>query len=202
MTTNAPYLVDRAGRRFRLVEPVTVVGRSRSCDVYVPDRRTSRRHAEVRWEGECSTLKDLGSTNGTFLNGQRIVGPEMVRDGDEIGIGSAVFTFRDPEATIRETEFPLLVVNPSTGAIWVNRKPVSLSPKERALFDLLYRNAGQVCSRELIAESIWPEYQSEVYGYQIESLVKRLRERLEPDPRNPMLIVTERGRGYRLVATL
>lgn len=200
MTTNAPYLVDRAGRRFPLVEPVTILGRSRSCDVYVPDRRTSRRHAEVRWDGEYSTLRDLGSTNGTFLNGQHIVGPEMVRDGDEIGIASAVFTFRDPEATMRETEFPLLVVNPSTGAIWVNRKPVSLSPKERALFDLLYHNAGHVCSRGLIAESVWPEYQSEVYGYQIESLVKRLRERLEPDPRNPVLIVTERGQGYKMLA--
>jgi pSer/pThr/pTyr-binding forkhead associated (FHA) protein len=201
VTENTPYLVDSAGRRFPLAGRATTLGRSRGCDVYIPDRRTSRRHAEVRWDGECSTLQDLGSTNGTCLNGWQIVGSEMLRDGDEIGIGSAVFTFRDPEATIRETEFPLLVVNRSTGAIWVNRNPVSLSPKEQALFDLLYQNAGQVCSRPQIAESVWPEYQTEVYGYQIESLVKRLREKLEPDPRQPVLIVTERRRGYRLVTT-
>ncbi len=198
---DAPYLVDSAGRRFPLSDPVATLGRSRSCEIYIPDRRTSRRHAEMRWDGEYTTLRDLNSTNGTFLNGRRIDGPETLRDGDEIGIGSAIFTFHDPEATIRETEFPLLVVNPSSGAIWVNRNPVSLSPKEQALFDLLYRNAGRVCSRQQIAESVWPEYQAEVHGYQIESLVKRLREKLEPNPRNPVLILTERGRGYRLIAT-
>jgi pSer/pThr/pTyr-binding forkhead associated (FHA) protein len=204
---DAPYLVDIAGRRFALSDGVATLGRSQSCDIYIPDRRTSRRHAEMRWDGECTTLRDLGSTNGTFLNGRRIDGPETLRDGDEIGIGSAVFTFHDPEATIRETEFPMLVVDEGGeqdglgGTIWVNRNPISLSPKEQALFDLLYRNAGRVCSRQQIAESVWPEYQAEVHGYQIESLVKRLREKLEPDPRNPVLILTARGRGYRLVTT-
>ncbi|RLC73381.1 MAG: transcriptional regulator, partial [Chloroflexi bacterium] len=55
------------------------------------------------------------------------------------------------------------------------------------------------CSKQEIAAAVWPEYQAEVYDYQIESLVKRLREKLEPDPRHPALIITARGWGYKLV---
>jgi DNA-binding response OmpR family regulator len=195
---NVPYLVGDAGRRFALAGPVTTLGRSNSCDVFIPDRRVSRRHAEIHWDGEFSTLRDLDSANGTFLNDCRITTSETLRDGDEIAVGSATFIFHDPEATIRVSEFPLLVVDEDSGEIWVDRNLVSFSPKEQALFDLLRRNADRVCSKEEIAAAAWPEYQSEVYDYQIESLVKRLREKLEPDPRNPVMIITVRGRGYKL----
>ena len=199
MTENAPYLEDAAGQRFPLTGQVTALGRSHNCEIFIPDRRASRRHAEIRWDGETSTLCDLDSTNGTFLNGRRMTTPQTLRDGDLIAIGSATFTFHDPEATLRVAEFPLLVVDEATGEVWVNRHLISLSPKEQALFDLLYHNAGRLCSKQEIAEAIWPEYQAEVYDYQIESLVKRLREKLEPDPRQPVLLVTVRERGYKLV---
>ncbi len=199
-TENVPCLMDSAGRRFPLTGQVIILGRSSNCDVYVPDKRASRRHAEVGWDGETCTLRDLGSANATFLNGHRITTPQMLHDGDEIAIASAIFTFRDPEATLRVAEFPLLVVNETLGEIWVNRNLVLLSPKEQTIFDLLYRNAGRVCSKQQIAAAVWPEYQAEVYDYQIESLVKRLREKLEPDPRHPILILTARGRGYKLTA--
>lgn len=199
MTENAPYLEDVAGQRFPLTGRVTALGRSPNCGIFIPDRRASRRHAEIRWDGETSTLCDLGSTNGTFLNGRRITTPQTLHNGDEIAIGSATFTFHDPEATLHVAEFPLLVVDETTGEVWVNRHLISLSPKEQALFDLLYHNAGRLCSKQEIAEAVWPEYQAEVYDYQIESLVKRLREKLEPDPRRPVLLVTVRERGYKLV---
>jgi len=201
MTENVPCLMDSAGRRFPLTSQVAILGRSTNCDVYIPDKRASRRHAEVCWDGETCTLRDLGSANGTFLNGRRITTPQTLHAGDKITIASAVFTFRDPEATIRVAEFPLLIVDEATGEIWVNRNLVLLSPKEQALFDLLYRNVGHVCSKQEIATAVWPEYQAEVYDYQIESLVKRLRKKLEPDPRHPVLIVTMRGRGYKLAVT-
>jgi len=200
MTDDAPYLMDAARRRFPLAGPLTTLGRSPQCDVFIPDRRASRRHAEIAWDGEACILRDLASANGTFLNGRRITAPETLRDGDEIAVAGAVFTFRDPQATLRAAEFPLLVVDPTSGEVWVNRNPISLSVKEQVLFDLLYRNAGRVCSKQEIAEAVWPEYRAEVYDYQIEALVKRLREKLEPDPRNPVLILTVRGRGYKLVA--
>jgi DNA-binding response OmpR family regulator len=200
VTENAPYLVDRAGRRFPLAGPVTALGRSPNCQVFIPDRRASRHHAEIGWDGETCTLRDLDSANGVLLNSRRITAPQELRDGDEITIASAVLTFRDPEATLRVTELPPLVVDKASGEVWVNRNPVSFSPKEQSLFDLLYRNAGRVCSKQEIAEVVWPEYQAEVYDYQIERLVKRLREKLEPDPHNPVLLLTVRGRGYKLIA--
>src|SRR3972149_719075 len=198
MTGNTPYLADRADRQFPLIEPVATLGRSSDCQVFIPDQRASRRHAEIRRAGETCTLVDLNSANGVFLNDRRITTPEILQDGDEITIASAVFTFHDPEATIRAIEFPLLVVDKASGEIWVNRNLIALSPKEQALFDLLYRNADRACSKQEITEAVWPEYRADVFDYQIERLVKRLREKLEPDPRHPALIVTVRGRGYRL----
>jgi DNA-binding response OmpR family regulator len=199
VTEDVPYLVDRAGRRFSLAGPVTTVGRSQDCDVFVPDRRASRRHAEIAWDGETCLLRDLESANGTFLNGRPIAG-ETLRDGDEIGVAGALFTFHDPDATLRDTDFPLLVVDDESGDVWVNRRPVSLSPKERLLFDLLRRSGGRPCSKREIGAAVWPEYKADAQGYQVESLVKRLREKLEPNPRNPVMLVTVRGRGYRLLA--
>jgi len=198
VTAGTPYLIDAAGRRFTLAGPVTTLGRSPQCDVFVPDRRASRRHAEVRWDGEQGTLHDLASDNGTHLNGCRITAPAELCDGDEIAIASAVFTFRDPEATMRCAERPALEVNAITGEVRVNRNLVALSPKEMALFQHLHARVGCACSKEDIATSVWPEYQTEVAGYQVESLIKRLREKLEPDPRHPVLILTARGQGYKL----
>ena len=198
MTDNAPYLTDGAGRQFSLTEQAIVLGRSEKCSVYIADPRVSRHHAEIRWDGEAVTLSDLGSANGTLLNGRRISAQETLRDGDEIAVASAVFTFHDPESTLRAANFPLLVTDAQSGEIWVNRKSVSLSPKEQALFDLLYQNAGAPVSKQQIAEVVWPEYEAQVYDYQIESLVKRLREKIEPDPGRPVLILTAHGRGYKL----
>lgn len=176
-----------------------VIGRSPDCDVCIPDRRISRRHARVHWDGASFTLHDLDSANGTYLNGQRITIPEALRDGDQIEILGAFFTFWDPEATIRVHAIPLLAVDQPTGEIRVDRNLVLLSAKEQALFDFLYGSGGRVCSKQEIAEAVWPEYQAQVYDYQTESLVKRLREKLEPDPRKPVLLITVRGRGYRLL---
>ena len=198
MNEHAPYLTDAASRQFSLAEQVLWLGRSDKCSVYIADPRASRRHAEIRWDGETSTLSDLGSANGTFLNGRRITGTETLRDGDEITVASAVYIFHDPESTLRASKLPLLVVDAKSGEIWVNRKSVALSQKERTLFDLLYHHIDTPVGKQQIAQAVWPEYQAAVYDYQIESLVKRLREKLEPDSHTPVLILTLPGRGYKL----
>ncbi len=81
----------------------------------------------------------------------------------------------------------------------LDRKPITLSPKEFNLLALLYERRGQVCSKDEIGEAVWPEYNADVYDYQIENLVRRLREKLEPDPGEPLLLVTVRGMGYKLM---
>ena len=63
----------------------------------------SRLHARVRIEKDVATLEDLGSKNGTLLNGTRVEAATALADGDEIRLGTVVLTFRSAPAT-DETE--------------------------------------------------------------------------------------------------
>jgi pSer/pThr/pTyr-binding forkhead associated (FHA) protein len=80
------------GRREEITEPRVVLGRSRSCDIRLPDVNVSRRHAEVRQEGATYWIIDLDSMNGTVVNG-RPVERERLRDGDTITLGSTDIVF-------------------------------------------------------------------------------------------------------------
>jgi hypothetical protein len=79
-------------REHRLEGPATVIGRSSECDIVVGDPNVSRRHAEVRRLGRGFSLVDLGSTNGTEVNGQRITETSLM-NGDVIGVGTTRITF-------------------------------------------------------------------------------------------------------------
>ena len=70
-----------------------VMGRSRDCDVVLDDANVSRRHAEVRPSGGSWIVNDLGSTNGIKINGRRVDGPQSLRDGDVIELGTSRVTF-------------------------------------------------------------------------------------------------------------
>ena len=67
------------------------IGRDQECDLYIPDMTVSRLHARLVREAEGWSLTDLGSTNGTRLNGWRVRTAVPVRAGDQILFGSAVF---------------------------------------------------------------------------------------------------------------
>ena len=78
----------------KLVGPGGVtLGRSRSCDVVLEDPNVSRQHAELRPRGGSWVLTDLGSTNGSRLNGHPVERSEVVRPGDEIELGATVLRF-------------------------------------------------------------------------------------------------------------
>src|SRR3954454_10514764 len=64
-----------------------VIGRE-GCDVVLADPEVSRRHAALRMTDEGPAVEDLGSTNGTFVNGQRISGVFVLSDGDVVAFGS------------------------------------------------------------------------------------------------------------------
>ena len=70
-----------------------VLGRSRDCDVVLDDANVSRRHAEVRPSGGSWIVNDLGSTNGIKVNGRRADGPQSIRSGDVIELGTSRVTF-------------------------------------------------------------------------------------------------------------
>jgi len=97
--TEEPVPVEREvvaltidGRVHPVTSRVVVIGRSRECDVQLADTNVSRRHAELRQDGATYWLVDLGSTNGTELNGRRVE-REKLTDGDAITIGSTELIF-------------------------------------------------------------------------------------------------------------
>ena len=80
------------GRTLPLSRPRTVIGRSRECEIRVDDANVSRQHCEVVEEAGGWSVVDLGSTNGTELNGRRIDRAGL-SDGDRITVGGTDLVF-------------------------------------------------------------------------------------------------------------
>jgi pSer/pThr/pTyr-binding forkhead associated (FHA) protein len=80
------------GRRYALGEKPVVIGRMSDCEVVLADPRASRRHAEIQPVGHGFVISDLGSMNGTMVNGTPIR-EHPLSDGDEIRLGSTVLHF-------------------------------------------------------------------------------------------------------------
>jgi len=194
-----PYLEDPTGREHLLTGESVTIGRAAGNDIVITSKRVSREHARIRRDGWRRILEDLDSTNGTFLNNERIVTGCELRDRDRIKIGDVMFTFHDPDITYSDSVFPNLEIDTSAGVVRVNRQIVELSPKEFILLAYLRERANEVCSKDEIAQTVWPEYESDVYDYQIENLVRRLRAKIETEPSDPQLLLTMRGLGYKLV---
>lgn len=85
-------LVTTDGRRIPVADRPVVIGRLSTCDIALGDPQVSRRHAEVRRDSEGFSVSDLGSTNGTVVNGAP-VRERRLADGDELRIGSASIRF-------------------------------------------------------------------------------------------------------------
>jgi hypothetical protein len=81
------------GKRLVVGPTGATLGRSRQSDVVLDDPNVSREHAEIRPRGGSWVLNDLGSTNGSCVNGRRIDGPEVLKPGDEIELGTSALTF-------------------------------------------------------------------------------------------------------------
>lgn len=198
--TLGPYLTDPNGQEHPLPMNGATIGRAAECDIVIASKNVSREHARLRREGRRWFVEDMGSTNGTYLNDARVIRATDIRDGDALTFGDVIFTFHDPDSTVRETPIPDLEVDSAAGVVRVNRRVVALSPKEFALLVYLYERRNQVCSKDEIGRAVWPEYEaSGIFDYQIENLVRRLRTRIEADPANPQLLFTVRGLGYKLI---
>lgn len=78
-------------RSFSLPRDMTVIGRREDCDLRIPVSEVSRKHCRVLKEGDEIRVEDLGSSNGTYHNGQRIMGSVAVQAGDSIEVGPVVF---------------------------------------------------------------------------------------------------------------
>jgi pSer/pThr/pTyr-binding forkhead associated (FHA) protein len=82
-----------AGRRVELVAPLTV-GRAADADLVLADELVSRRHVRVSQRGAGAVVEDLGSRNGTFVNGNQIHGPTRLVPGDQLQLGVTLVELR------------------------------------------------------------------------------------------------------------
>jgi pSer/pThr/pTyr-binding forkhead associated (FHA) protein len=82
-----------AGRRVALSSPVTV-GRGGDADLVLADELVSRRHARVSRSGAAAVVEDLGSRNGTFVNGNEVHGPTRLAPGDQLQLGVTLVELR------------------------------------------------------------------------------------------------------------
>ena len=87
-------LLGRKTMRVYDIDQETIsIGRDEGTDIVIDNTSVSRKHAEIRKEGFRWVVEDLGSSNGTFLHGQKIESPQAVTAGDEIGFGKFMLVF-------------------------------------------------------------------------------------------------------------
>jgi hypothetical protein len=92
-TVTHALVVDGPGARHELSHGRNVIGRGTEADIRLPDTGVSRKHVDVVLESGVATAEDLGSTNGTLVNGRRIT-RQPLADGDVIRIGHSVLVYR------------------------------------------------------------------------------------------------------------
>jgi hypothetical protein len=126
-------VLEIAGKRYPLAKSRTVIGRGTEADITVDDSGISRRHVEVLWDGTRAQANDLGSTNGSKLNGQRLTSAALEADS-VISIGQTSITLRLlPQAAGHSDSNATIAVNtvvppaaplapPAPGGFWGPRE--------------------------------------------------------------------------------
>ena len=100
------------GKTFPLVGDVLTIGREASNPIPINDAEISRKHSQLVLQGGKYVLTDLGSTNGTFVNGQRLTGQHVLQPGEVISLGEQInllfelVTVIDPNATMLSSQPP------------------------------------------------------------------------------------------------
>ena len=206
-----PVLIARegqlTGQRWIIENDEFLIGRGGECDIVLPERQVSRHHVRITpGEKNGYVLHDLGSKNGTHINGKRITGSVPLSDGDTIQVAlSVTLMFVGTEATLPLTwEAPkpekLLTLDEEIRTVIAHGKELDppLSLAQFRLLKLLFDADGSVVDRDAIINVVWPDTEGIGVSEQaIDALMRRLRDRLgELDEYN--FIVTVRGHGFRL----
>ncbi len=209
----SPSLIGSTGQIYELTAAITGLGRAFDNQIVVNSNRISRYHAQINFSQGYYWLRDLGSKNGSRVNGQLIQSDYKLSPGDRILLGDAEFTFEAPGLTETETAsyFPPVPAGRNSAlqldlaAMEVRLSGQILIPPlsllEWKLLVLLYQNQGKVCSRDLIIETVYQPLTPEntPFDSAIETLVSRLRKALRmTDPARPPYIRVIRGVGYKL----
>ena len=119
-------ILEGAGRSFPIDRASTVIGRQAGSGITLPDTQASRQHARIDVRSGQLTVTDLGSANGTRVNGAPINAPTTLRDGDQLQIGTSLFRVEMLGGTVAEAAnagatvssgLPLIAARPPFGAL-------------------------------------------------------------------------------------
>ena len=210
-TPENPYLIAQAGpdqgERWVLQHDRLLIGRGAECDVVIPDRQISRQHARLVRTPQGIVVEDLGSKNGTHVNGSRIVSPTLLQDGDIIQVAFSqelMYVAYDATLPLEGPDFGRfgrLRMDSRSHRVWLRGMELSppLSAPQYRLLEALYRQPSRVVPREEVVGQVWPDVAGDGVSEQaIDALVRRLRDRLAEVDAGYQYVVTVRGHGFRL----
>jgi len=190
-----------------------LLGRDDACHVVIQNRQVSRYHARLVNLPEGVQLEDLGSKNGTHVNGQEVLEPILLQDGDVIQIAYAQqFIYLSSDSTL-PLELPpgetsdnlsvprLLRLDKRARRVWIGNDELlpPLSVSQYQLLEILCDNPGRVVSRSELVQAVWGQEDAVGISEQaLDALVRRLRDRLAAINSTHQFLITVRGHGLRL----
>ena len=151
-------------------------------ELRIADPRVSQRHAQVTFDGGDYFVTDLDSTNGTWVNDDRLAqhAPRRLRNRDliKLAAGVVILRFEDLNAT-RMPEHQLLI-HYDKRQVWVGDRQVEppLSPQQFVILYFLYQNPHRVCSKDELANQGWPDVKGGVSDDMIYQKITSIRRRL------------------------
>jgi len=190
-------------------EAITI-GREPSCTVRVDSPYVSRQHARIEQQGEDVVLVDLGSRNGSLLNGERVEGIAPLTPGDVLVIAditleclaesvmdgaTRTFTISKRKPAVPADQIRV-DINAYEVFVGPNKLEKRLSAQEFELLSHLYSNRERVCQRGELGDAIWGSGNWD--PNMLHRLIHRLKEKIEPTPEKPRYVQTVPWVGYRL----
>lgn len=206
MENDRPMLVLQEGHaepgRWPIEKDVTTLGRLPDNDVVLADRLISRHHACIRRDGTQLFLEDLESTNGTYVNGERVGESHLLQDGDTIQLPPRFqLRFVDRASTVPMPGLQRsqrLEIDEAEREVTIGGEAVELSVAQYQLLCLLVSNEGRVVSRPELVRTVWAEDEAAgITNQAVDALVRRLRERLAVVDPEHSYVQTVRGHGFK-----
>jgi pSer/pThr/pTyr-binding forkhead associated (FHA) protein len=133
---------DGQRRSFSVTRDMTVIGRREDCDLRIPLGDVSRKHCRMIMDGQTIKVEDLGSSNGTYRNGERVQQAEL-SPGDTLQIGPVVFVVQVDGSPADEDLKPVTVQTATAGAASDDEAPLELE-------DAAAESNGEAASEDLI----------------------------------------------------
>jgi DNA-binding transcriptional regulator YiaG len=202
-------LIARSGdgrtTTYPLRTPETTIGRGADNGVVVASDHASRYHARVSWDGRQYVVEDLGSKNGTFVDGEAVTGRRPLQHGDVVTLAdltdlALTFDAGGETVTVGREALPAggLWVDTRAEEVWLRGRALDLPPAEYRALALLYERAGEVVDTATLAVHTWPELGDATSVEAVVHLIGELRQKIELSPATPRFLLSGPG-GYRLV---